>query len=204
MALPNSQRLRWRRGLARVSVLALIGVVLVAALVAWRAGPRARSGAQPPTRACRAPMVSIRNGPYVGGATQEEAHSLAVTNTSSLPCSLHGYVELVVYDTHRRPLAFRFAHHPTGGWPMATAVPPPFTIRPRASGYVFFAQVACYSGYSATSRRIGVRLPGDRQTRPVTLRTPVAWCAGPSAGVGNILAISPVEPSISATEAPVP
>ena len=144
------------------------------------------------------------NGPYVGGATQEEAHAITITNTSSHPCSLHGYVRIVAYDAHGVALPFRFAHHPTGGWPMATDVPPPFSIAPGASGYVFFAQIACYTGYSELSRRVAVTIPAARVSTPLILHTPLARCKGPSATVGNVIAMSPIEPTLAATGGRVP
>ncbi len=182
----------------------LLGAMIVTGVVALGGSGRANGGTYPGPRACQAPSVSLANGPYVGGATQEEAHSLAITNTASFPCSLHGYVGIVVYDTHGRPLAFRFAHRPTGGWPMATVVPARFTLKPRASAYVFLAQFACYTGYSSVSRRIAVRLPGDRRLVRLNLRQPIAYCVGASARVGNVLAVSPIEPTIAATQGPSP
>ena len=182
----------------------LLGAMIATTVLTLRGIAHHDGGALRGPRACQTPAVSLANGPYVGGATQEEAQSLAITNTASLPCSLHGYVGIVVYGAHGRPLAFRFAHRPTGGWPMATVVPARFTLKPRASAYVFFAQIACYTGYSSVSRRIAVRLPGDRRLVRLNLRTPIAYCRGASAQVGNVLAVSPIEPTIAATQGPLP
>lgn len=201
---PETRRRVGRRGLAWPALfLALVGavggVLMLRSAAVHRVGDTPRA-----TRACRAGLVEVTNGPYVGGATQEEAHSLAIINTSSVACSLHGYVRLVVYGEHGRPLPLRFAHHPTGGWPMATVVPRSFAIAPRASGYVFVAQNACYTGYATISGHIAVTLPSDRRALALTLRRPIALCTGPSAQVGNVVAISPIEPSIAATQGPIP
>lgn len=153
---------------------------------------------------CRPDAVAMTNGPYVGGATQEEAHAILITNTASTPCTLHGYVGIVALDQRGTPVPFRLVHHATGGWPMATVVPPPFVVAPGGSGYVFFAQIACYTGYTATSRRIAVTLPGARTAQDLVLRVPLNRCAGPSASIGNLIAESPIEPTLRATVGPLP
>ena len=202
--LGTANRQPGRRWLTDAAVIALlVAFVILAANV-----PRTAPGTRPvasnlPSAACRPNAVTVANGPDVGGATQEEARAMLITNTSSTPCTLHGYVSIVALD-RGTPLPFRLVHHATGGWPMATVVPSPFVIAPGRSGYVFFAQIACYTGYTATSRRIAVTLPGARVANVLDLRVALDRCAGPSARIGNLIAESPIEPTLRATEGPIP
>ena len=190
---------------AGVGIATLLAGAAIVTWLATRSAPTTRTRAVPPTPAhCRADAVSVTNGPYVGGATQEEAHAITITNTSNHTCTLHGYVVLVAYDARGVALPFTLAHHSTGGWPMATEVPPPFRVAPGAAGYVFFAQIACYTGYSELSRHVTVTIPATRVSTPLILRTPLALCKGPSATVGNVIAMSPIEPTVAATEGRVP
>lgn len=193
-----------RRVVALIFVFLIVAASIAATVTRTAPGTGRATTVLTTPRLCRAGAISVTNGPYVGGATQEEAHAITITNTSSHPCSLHGYVRIVAYDAHGVALPFRFAHHPTGGWPMATDVPPPFSIAPGASGYVFFAQIACYTGYSELSRRVAVTIPAARVSTPLILHTPLARCKGPSATVGNVIAMSPIEPTLAATGGRVP
>ncbi len=188
---------------ATVTVFLVAGVILAATVSRTTRGTRLVIS-HPASAACHNDAVTVANGPYVGGATQEEARAILITNTSSTSCTLHCYVGIVALDRHGTPLPFRLVHHATGGWPMATVVPPPFVVAPGRSGYVFFAQIACYTGYTATSRRIAVTLPGARSAHTLVLRVALDRCAGPSARIGNLIAESPIEPTLRATVGPIP
>lgn len=196
------RRSRWSTAMVALAVtlvLVVAGILWVAPMTGHAGGPSTAASA------CALRDLSIANGPYVGGATQEEAHAITFTNTSPRTCQLHGYATFVTYGPRGEVLPFTFAHRATGGWPMATRVPKVFAITPHSSAYVFFAQIACYSGYRALGRRIAVRLP-DSPDRSKTLRlaAPLALCKGPAATVGNVIALSPIEPTLLATEGPIP
>ena len=198
---------RVRRGRWSTAVVALAAtLVLVVAGILWVASTTGRtSGHRAAARACAPRDVSVANGPYVGGATQEEAHSITITNTSPTACQLHGYATFVAYGPRGEVLPFTFTHRATGGWPMATRAPRALTITPRRSAYVFFAQIACYTGYRTLGHRIAVRLPDSRyRSKVLTLAVPLALCKGTSAAVGNVIALSPIEPTLRSTEGPIP
>ena len=111
-----------RRWLTDAAVIAfLVAVVILAANV-----PRTAPGTRPvasnlPSAACRPNAVTVANGPDVGGATQEKAHAMLITNTSSTPCTLHGYVSIVALDRgappplSTRPPRDRWLAHGDGG-----------------------------------------------------------------------------------------
>ncbi|MHB8335037.1 MAG: DUF4232 domain-containing protein [Acidimicrobiales bacterium] len=185
-------------------IVFLVAVVILAANVSRTAPGTRPVPSHPASAGCRPDALTVTNGPYVGGATQEEAHAILITNTSSTPCTLHGYVGIVAFDRRGAPLPFRLVRYATGGWPMATVVPPPFVVAPGRSGYVFFAQIACYTGYTATSRRIAVTLPDARTAQVLVLRVALDRCDGPSARIGNLIAESPIEPTLRATVGPIP
>lgn len=197
----------FRRGRWATAIVALAAtLILVVAGILWVAPATGRAGGRgTAASACTPSDVSIANGPYVGGATQEEAHSITITNTSPTTCQLHGYANFITYGPRGEVLPFTFAHRATGGWPMATRAPRAFTITPRSSAYVFFAQIACYTGYRALGHRIAVRLPDSRYgSKVLTLAVPLALCKGPAATIGNVIALSPIEPTLRATEGPIP
>ncbi len=193
---------RWSTAMVALAVT----LVLVVAGILWVASTTGHAGGSAAAASnCEPGDVSIANGPYVGGATQEEAHSITITNTSLTACQLHGYATFVTYGPRDEELPFTFTHRATGGWPMATRVPRTFTIAPRSSAYVFFAQISCYTGYRVLGRRIAVRLPDSRyRSKVLTLATPLALCKGLAATVGNVIALSPIEPTLLATEGPIP
>lgn len=203
------RRLRW-------STLVIVLAVVVSLVVASGVGlskpatPLANGGSRPSggdlaVASCAPSGVTISNGPLVGGATQEEAHSLKITNTGSKSCLMNGYATLVAYGSTGEVLPFTFAHHATGGWPMATKAPSAFTIGRHKSAYVFFAQIACYTGYSKLASRIAVLLPkAPDLSKVLRLSTPLALCKGSAAKVGNVIANSPIEPTIGATEGTSP
>ena len=108
---------------------------------------------------CVSSAVSIANGPYVGGAMEEDAHSLTITNTSSKSCLMNGFPRLVVYGSAGRVSAFALVHHATGGYVMTSKLPKPFKLTPHNSAFVFFAQTACEVGTETVMSKVALIMP---------------------------------------------
>ena len=193
-----------RRLAGATAIVFLVEGVMFAANVSGTSPGTRPVASHPASAPWRPDAITVTNGPYVGGATQEEAHAIRITNTSTTPCTLHAYAGIVALDRRGTPLPFRLVHHATGSWPMATVVPPPFVVAPGRSGYLFFAPIACYRGYTATSRRIAVTLPDARTAKVLVLTVALDRCAGPCARIGNLIAESRLEPTLRATVGPVP
>lgn len=202
-------RRRHRRWAALGVILSLVALIVAAGV--GRAHPSARTvgGGADATKsalalACTPSEVTISNGSPGSPATQEEPHLLRLTNSSSTSCVMNGYVTIVAYGAGGATLPFTFSHRATGGYPLTHRAPAAFTVAVHRSAYVFFAQDACVTGYSQLTRRVAVRLPGARLLSPVvTLSSPLAWCHGSFSRVGNVIATSPLEPTIAATIGPI-
>ena len=199
------RRVRW---IVIFTAIALV-TSLIAAVTVGRSQPTKQVGenAGRPIRVtaalapCASSAVSIANGPYVGGAMQEEAHSLTITNSSSQSCLINGFPRLVVYGPSGKVVRFTLVHHATGGYAMTSKLPKPFALTPHASAYVFFAQTACAAGTETTMTKVALIMPkSSGRTRVVGLFRPIAHCVGQSASYANPIAISPIEPTVRATE----
>lgn len=114
---------------------------------------------------------------------------------------VNGYVTIRALDAANRALPFTFSHRATGGYPMTTKPPRAFTLKRHQSSYVFFAQIACVEGYRDLARRVTIALPhASGSGKTVALSTPLAFCKGSNAAIENTIALSPIEPSVKATE----
>jgi hypothetical protein len=204
-AASRRRRMRW--------VIVFVAVALVTSLVVASSVGRSQpskqvgSGSNRPRSSalalapCASSSVSIANGPYVGGAMEENAHSLMITNAGSRSCLMSGFPRLVVYGTSGDVFRFALVHHATGGYPMTSKVHKPFALAPHKSAFVFFAQTACEAGTETGFSDVALILPKSTQpTEVVTLQNPIAHCVGQSASYANPIAISPVEPTVRATE----
>jgi hypothetical protein len=203
----EASRRRHSRWIVAIASVGLV-IALIVASILGRSAPTRQigSGTNRPSTAlalapCTSGAVSIANGPYVGGAMQEEAHSLTITNTSATSCLIHGFPRLVVYVNTGRVSRFSLVHHATGAYAMTSKLPKPFALTPRKSAYVFFAQTACAVGTETVLSKVALIMPKSlRTTNVVTLFRPIARCVGQSARYANPIAISPIEPTVGATE----
>src|SRR5665213_11076 len=200
---------RRRLGWLTLFIIVALVALLIVALNVGRSKPTQQigSGNKNPKGSslailpCSATAVSISNGPYVGGAQEEDAHSLTITNTGSNACLMSGFPRLVVYGPTGRIIRFSLVHHATGGYAMTSKPPKPFSPAPHKSAYVFFAQTACMVGTETTMSKVALILPKAlNPSKALTLLNPIAHCIGQSASYANPIAISPIEPTVRATE----
>jgi hypothetical protein len=201
-----SRRRRTRRVICFVAVALVTSLIVASAVGRSQPTNQVSASNRPGSSAlalapCASSAVSIANGPYVGGAMEENAHSLMITNTSSRSCLMSGFPRLVVYGTSGDVFRFAIVHHATGGYPMTSKAHKPFALAPKKSAFVFFAQTACEAGTETGFSDVALILPKSTQpTEVVTLQNPIAHCVGQSASYANPIAISPVEPTVRATE----
>lgn len=188
-------------------VVALVASLIVALTVgSSKPTPQIGSGNKNPKGStlailpCSATAVTISNGPLVSPATEEDAHSLKITNASSKSCLMSGFPRLVVYGPTGAVIPFQLVHHATGGYAMTSKPPKPFALATHKSAYVLFAQVACEVGTETTTSKVALFLPkATHPSKVLTLRRPIAHCVGQSASYANPIAISPIEPTMAAT-----
>jgi hypothetical protein len=150
---------------------------------------------------CTSTAVSISNGPLVSPAQEEDAHSLKITNASSKSCLMSGFPRLVVYGPTGAVIPFHLVHHPTADFALTSKPPKPFALATHKSAYVLFEQFSCMAGTETTTTKVALLLPkATHPTKVLTLLRPIAHCVGPSASQANPIGISPIEPTMAATE----
>jgi hypothetical protein len=199
------RRLRW---FTLFIVIAIVTPLTVfAAVESSKPTPKIHNGNSNPSGSalailpCTPSAVSVANGPVVSPAIEEDAHSLELTNEGSKSCLMSGFPRLVVYGATGAVIPFRLVHHATGGYAMTSKPPKPFALAPRTSAFVLFAQVACEVGTETTTSRVALFLPNaKRPSKVFTLLRPIAHCVGQSASYANPIGISPIEPTMAATE----
>ncbi len=147
-------------------------------------------------------LIRVSRGPLVSPSTQELAFTLKLTNTDSVACSIDGYATVRFEGTNAAMLPFVYRQRPNGAFAFTAAAPTRFVLKSFASAYVLVAKEACVG-------------PDGRSAVTATVLAPslqagtLAWvlqlsgdyprifvCTGPDAAANNIVAVSPVEPSV--------
>ena len=170
----------------------------------------AASTAAPP---CPASALVIGQGSGVSPATGENAISFQVTNRGSATCAVLGYPGVILYDGHGAAMGF---HYADGGGAYVTSRPPvPVILAPSASGYILVAKYRCDLGRLGSAAAIQVSLTvtdgavvTSRQALggapgPGTTALPeprLDYCRGGPDDPGQTVHLSPVEPTLAATD----
>ena len=154
---------------------------------------------------CQSSQLTLAIGASVSEPTEQQSLLLTLTNEGQAPCYLFGYPGVTLYDSQGRvlPLAYK-----RGGDQVVTSSPPQrVDLAPGATGFVMINKNHCVNdGAVATTLRL---IPPD-DTVSITLDVAglrdlpagardFAYC-GPG-DPGSTVAISPVAPTGSATEA---
>jgi Domain of unknown function (DUF4232) len=148
---------------------------------------------------CRAAALTWQPGGWVSPMTGEHAEFFGLVNRGRVACFVRGYPAAVLYDGAGRALPFRYGD---GGGPYLTRKKPrPVPLKPGARAYVVIAKYRCDLGdlSSAKSIRLRLRLAGGTV---VSRRLGVlgeSYCVGGRHDPGQLVTISPLEPSLRAT-----
>ena len=136
--------------------------------------------------------------------TGEHAEMFYLTNRGPSPCTVRGYPSAMLYGGGGGVLPFRFADG--GGVYVTRSTPVLVTLKPGASAYLVIAKYRCDLGIvsDAVSVRLSLRLPGgttvSRRLRlPVPGAPGLSYCTGGRHDPGQLVVISPLEPSLGAT-----
>lgn len=179
----------------------LEGMLLVTALVIAGVVVLAPRGGAVSASACTSGQLRVANGPYAGGASQEEAHTLAITNVSPGACALEGYISIRPVDPSGRTMKLPVSHHPSGSYAFSTRPPRPVVVAAHGTADVLFVQMACVEGYLDQARVAAITLPvAGSPVRWLRLATPLARCRGAYGASEDMIAVTPIEPSVRATE----
>ena len=136
--------------------------------------------------------------------TGEHAVMFALTNRGPVTCTLSGYPQVVLYDAGGAALPFRYAR---GGGAYVTSRKPVTVVLARgASAYVLVAKYRCDLGVARNATTIRLILPAARGAafagrEAVATRgaAGLSYCRGGPRDPGQVIAVSPVEPTQQAT-----
>jgi Domain of unknown function (DUF4232) len=188
----------------RAGILAGLGVL--ALLVLGGCGGRSHSQRilPPAVTTCQAADLAWRPGSAVVPMTGEHAEMFKLVNRGPTACSVRGYPAVRLYAAAGAALPVRYAQG--GGTYITARKPPAVVLRPRHFAYLVIAMYRCDLGIreNARSVRLSLRLPGgatvgSRLRLPVTGPSGLSYCTGGGRGPGQLVTISPLEPSLRAT-----
>ena len=193
------------------SVRAVAAAVATAALVPLAAAgcgsgadmasrPRPRLGRG---RAVRGRGPLLRRGGFVVPMTGEHAVIYTLTNRGPVTCALSGYPKVVLYDAEGVALPFRYA----SGWgslrdlaqagdrgtgPRCLGLRPggEVPLRPRCRAQPIVIRLTLPTRGAGVRGAEGLAIPGAAG---------LACCRGGPRGPGQVIAVSPVEPTQQAT-----
>jgi Domain of unknown function (DUF4232) len=153
---------------------------------------------------CSAPTIVLRPGTFVVPMTGEHAVMYALTNRGAVTCALSGYPKVVLYDAGVAALPFRYVR---GGGAYVTSRKPVTVVLARgASAYVLVAKYRCNLGVARNAAAIRLTLPGahgaastGREAVATAGAAGLSYCRGGQFDPGQVIAVSPVEPTQEAT-----
>jgi Domain of unknown function (DUF4232) len=153
---------------------------------------------------CTARAVVLHPGAFVVPMTGEHAAMYVLTNQGPVTCELSGYPNVVLYDAGGAALPFRYAW---GGGAYVTSRKPVTVVLARgASAYVLVAKYRCDLGVARNAAAIRLTLPGShgaaftgREAVATAGAAGLSYCRGGQYDPGQIIAVSPVEPTQQAT-----
>jgi Protein of unknown function (DUF4232) len=149
---------------------------------------------------CRARALLLRPGPEVVPMTGEHAVLFELANRGSVPCTLDGYPAIVLYSASGAALRFRYAEG--GGAYVTSGKPGTVVLAPGASAYILVAKYRCDLGSTHNAAAIRLSVPAalgvsfvGREELGVSGAAGLAYCQGGQHDPGQIVAVSPVEPT---------
>ena len=141
-------------------------------------------------------------GTYVSPMTGEHAVMYALTNRGPAACTLKGYPQVVLTDATGAVLPFRYAEG--GGAYITSARPVTVVLAHGASAYVLVAKYRCDLGIEHNATTIRLTLPTPhalawREAVGISGSTGLSYCRGGQHDPGQLVGVSPVEPTQQAT-----
>jgi len=143
-------------------------------------------------------------GPPVSELSEQESLQLEVTNEGAAACYLFGYPGISLYDSRGTLLPLTYQRK--GDQEVTSAPPQRVSLAAGSTAYVLINESAasvCFGQMLATTLRIIPPNTTSSFTLDLQGARNMYACSG-STPAGDLLAISPVEPTASATYAPFP
>jgi hypothetical protein len=135
--------------------------------------------------------------------TGEHAEMFGLVNRGAAACTVRGYPAAVLYGPTGAVLPFRYADG--GGMYVTSKKPAAVTLKPGALAYLVIAKYRCDRGIKANAGSVRLTFGGagavarGRLRLPVTGAPGLSYCAGGRHDPGQLVTISPLEPSQAAT-----
>lgn len=185
------------------SVYAVVAAALVP-LIAGGCGPGPAATRHAPPAPCPASALVLQPGTPVVPMTGEHAVMYALANRGPVTCTVSGYPQAVLYGANGDVLPFRYA---TGGGAYVTSSKPVTVVLAHgASAYLLVAKYRCDLGIARNATAIRLSLPAAHggmftQREPVGISGPagLSYCLGGRHDPGQLVTVSPVEPTRQAT-----
>ena len=152
---------------------------------------------------CPGRALVLHPGTYVSPMTGEHAVMYALTNRGPAACTLKGYPQVVLTDATGAVLPFRYANG--GGAYVTSARPVTVVLAHGASVYVLVAKYRCDLGIEANATTIRLTLPTHgtafawREAVGISGSMGLSYCRGGQHDPGQLVGVSPVEPTQQAT-----
>ena len=152
---------------------------------------------------CPGRALVLHPGTYVSPMTGEHAAMYALTNRGPAACTLKGYPQVVLTDATGAVLPFHYAKG--GGAYVTSARPVTVVLAHGASAYVLVAKYRCDLGIEANATTIRLTLPTHgtafawREAVGISGSMGLSYCRGGQHDPGQLVAVSPVEPTQLAT-----
>jgi hypothetical protein len=153
---------------------------------------------------CRARALMLQPGTAVVPMTGEHAVLYALTNRSRVTCAVRGYPQVALYDADGAVLPFRYAAG--GGMYVTARKPVTVVLDGGASAFVLVAKYRCDLGIARGAATIRLTLPAagrgmfvGREAVGLSGPARLSYCRGGGHDPGQVVTISPVEPTRQAT-----
>jgi hypothetical protein len=128
----------------------------------------------------------------------------ALTNRGPVTCTVSGYPKVVLYDATGAALPFRYRKG--GGAYVTAGRPRAVVLARRASAYILVAKYRCDLGVARNATAIRLTLPAadgaafaGREAVGSSGSSGLSYCPGGRPDPGDVVAVSPVEPTWQAT-----
>lgn len=145
--------------------------------------------------------LSIAVGPSVSPETGEHALIVVLTNRLRRSCEIIGYPTVSLLSDAQKTLPFHYLHEHSQ-YNMTTAPPKRITLPPDGHAYVLLTKYRCDLGDRADVALLQLAPPGTSAKLRLALPSYpsqsalLTFCKGGQSDPGNIVSISPVEPSV--------
>jgi hypothetical protein len=145
---------------------------------------------------CTAQELDVSSPRFISPMTGEHADGFAVTNSSARSCTVEGYPTVYMY-AGTRLLSASIAR--SSGPYVTHKRPRPVALAPGSSAYFIVAKYRCDVQTVAVASSFAILIPGipgewRRDSVGTSGSQVLQYCQGP----GNVVAVSPLEPSLRA------